>query len=384
MSYSFFRFLFLAVLASGLCTGALAQKSSKTRVETEYYPDGEPLSQTEFVGDSKHGKYQEFYESRNLKVFGQYKEGKREGEWSVFFNFRGKPLSSTTIYRAGKKHGLHREFSSKGRLVLEIEYKDGEAIQPKTPNLRSAILDFALVQDDAKIQLAAAAMYGEIMMTREILRMYPVLVNQPLKEEATALFIAAKEDNLEVVREIMAHKPNLETRFTKFKDTILHYAALKNKDKLIKELCAESCPLELRARKAELTPLAVAILSKNAEAARTLIELGASLEEPAQGQRAIHMAAGRGMTDLVELMISKGEDMNLLSEDKFGVTPLQSAAFAGHLDTTKLLIAKGADPNIISKNGSTALLDAMKKKHREVEKYLRLYGAKTIEELNAN
>ncbi|MBM3238951.1 DUF3471 domain-containing protein [Candidatus Poribacteria bacterium] len=55
-------------------------------------------------------------------------------------------------------------------------------------------------------------------------------------------------------------------------------------------------------------------------------------------------AAGRGSLDDLELLLSRGVNVN--AKNKYGVTALHSAKMGGYEDTVKFLLSKGADPNV--------------------------------------
>ena len=58
------------------------------------------------------------------------------------------------------------------------------------------------------------------------------------------------------------------------------------------------------------------------------------------------------------------------------------AAYYGHEEIVELLISKGADVNAKRSNGATPLDAAIKNKHTEIAALLRKHGGKTIEELS--
>jgi len=59
------------------------------------------------------------------------------------------------------------------------------------------------------------------------------------------------------------------------------------------------------------------------------------------GRGLLHFAADYGQTEVIEYLLSKGADVNVL--DKHGISPLLSAIFENHLQSVKLLLSKGAD-----------------------------------------
>ena len=86
-------------------------------------------------------------------------------------------------------------------------------------------------------------------------------------------------------------------------------------------------------------------------------------------------AAERGHKEIVELLISKGADL----EAKYlGKTPLHWAAFKGHKEIVELLIANGADVNTQDKTSQNRPMDtATLLGHPEIVDLLRKHGGKT-------
>lgn len=60
---------------------------------------------------------------KRIKQQGSYAAGKRSGEWVAWYP-NGK-RRTVEHFREGKREGLHREYSSKGRLVDEFKYREG-------------------------------------------------------------------------------------------------------------------------------------------------------------------------------------------------------------------------------------------------------------------
>ena len=95
------------------------------------------------------------------------------------------------------------------------------------------------------------------------------------------------------------------------------------------------------------------------------------------------VAAKRGFTDLVELLLEKGADINArdringLSLDR-GSTALILAAWGDHLDTVKALFAHAqrADVNLRDKDGCTALWQAALNENLEMVQFLQGKGSK--------
>ncbi|CAG0910911.1 unnamed protein product, partial [Cyprideis torosa] len=71
---------------------------------------------------------------------------------------------------------------------------------------------------------------------------------------------------------------------------------------------------------------------------------------------ALYEAAQHGHTDIVELLIKHGADVNILSTS--GNTPLIVACTNGHADVVRVLLKHGANREVHNENGHTPLMEA--------------------------
>jgi len=102
----------------------------------------------------------------------------------------------------------------------------------------------------------------------------------------------------------------------------------------------------------EGTPLQMIICHyspQKLELAKLLMERGVKLQEFSYGNTELHLAAIRGCTDMVPLLVKYGADVNALNDYKH--TPLYYATKLNHPKTAEAFIAAGADQNaIVEKN----------------------------------
>jgi hypothetical protein len=92
------------------------------------------------------------------------------------------------------------------------------------------------------------------------------------------------------------------------------------------------------------------------------------------GDTPLHTAASNGHKDVVELLLAKGADVNVV--DQNNQTPLHDTAGHGHIDVVKLLLDKGADVNPKMHGGLTPLEMATRKNHKGVVQLLRQHGGR--------
>ena len=103
------------------------------------------------------------------------------------------------------------------------------------------------------------------------------------------------------------------------------------------------------------------------------------------GMTPLHYAADEGHTEVVELLIANGADVN--AKDENGRTPLHLATYWGEKEIVELLIAAGADVNAKDmSNWIWTPLDIATHPENpidtaEIAELLRKHGGKTSEEL---
>ena len=93
----------------------------------------------------------------------------------------------------------------------------------------------------------------------------------------------------------------------------------------------------------------------------------------------LDMAIRKEHTEIAELLIAKGTDVNAKSNR--GYTPLHEASKNEKTEILELLIAKGADVNAKDDDGDTPLDYARRRKYTEVAALLRKHGGKRGKEL---
>lgn len=112
----------------------------------------------------------------------------------------------------------------------------------------------------------------------------------------------------------------------------------------------------------------------NCEKVKSLISTDAAVKCVVDdgGLSLLHWACDRGHSDIVNLLISSGVDLN--SQDNDGQTPLHYASSCGHENVVKLLLNSGAKADIFDSDGlspadvaySTALNELFTKRTAQV------------------
>lgn len=125
-----------------------------------------------------------------------------------------------------------------------------------------------------------------------------------------------------------------------------------------------------------LTALNIASEANHTDIVELLIEKGAELN------KAMMLACMNGHIKTVRFLIDKHIDLNVKAVVSIagggrmsGITFLHGAAVKGFTDIVVLLLDKGADVNAKANDGTTALMVASQYRHAEVVELLKRYGA---------
>ena len=163
----------------------------------------------------------------------------------------------------------------------------------------------------------------------------------------------------------------------------IHRAAWEGDIKAIEQQLAAGKDVDAKDDLYGDTPLLWAAGLGHKGVVEMLITKGADVNAKADGGwTPLHYATGGNDMEIVELLIDKGADINAKNA-RDQITPLHWAAWRGHKEVTELLIAKGADVNAKDVNDETPLNWAEEGKHKEITDLLRKQGGKTSEELKA-
>ncbi len=118
------------------------------------------------------------------------------------------------------------------------------------------------------------------------------------------------------------------------------------------------------------TPLMIATFNGHSCVAQILLDNGASVSKVDDGGfTAVHFAAQEGQLALTKLLVKAGSDLEATSSRK-GCTPLHLAAGRGHSEVMSALIDAGANPNSRMLDGGTPIHGAVQDGHLEAMRVL--------------
>jgi ankyrin repeat protein len=206
--------------------------------------------------------------------------------------------------------------------------------------------------------LHQAVVDGDIEQVKLIISKNPDL-NAGNEKGEIPLNLAAREGHKEIVELLLEHGAvNVGNAINK---RIAAEFAMDNNHTEIAQL--------LISKGADISPLHFAIYMEDEIKARSLIEGGADVNSRTPGGiTPLNQAAGKGVKDMVELLIAYDADVN--AGGYWGWTPLHGAAINGYEDIAELLIAEGADVNAKTGGDMTPLWYAARHGHREIAELL--------------
>jgi len=164
----------------------------------------------------------------------------------------------------------------------------------------------------------------------------------------------------------------------------LFSAISSNNIKSVKHAIANGADINSKTKHG-LTPLMIAAAGGNVEIANLLAVKEAELNSNYKGWTSLHRAAFYSNIEIVDFLLEMGLSIDV--KDHLGQTPIHWPANYGRLIMVNHLILKGADVNVVAKGGAfsgqTPLDAAIKDDQSAVAELLRKNGGKTAEELKA-
>ena len=214
--------------------------------------------------------------------------------------------------------------------------------------------------------VVAAARDGDVRAVRALIAK-GAKVNDPAKDQSTALLWAAYHSDLEMTRALLAAGAKVDAP-NKYGITPLIQASRTGDAPIVSALVRAGAKATLASPQGE-TPLMAASKSGNIQAVKMLLEAGA---EPSaltafQQETALMWAAAEGHDAVIQALLDAKADPNTkarvtsLQERKHadhptgGLTALMYAVRNGHEAAVKTLIKGGADPKATNGDGVTAL-----------------------------
>ena len=125
------------------------------------------------------------------------------------------------------------------------------------------------------------------------------------------------------------------------------------------------------------------VLERDVNTVRQLLSEGADVNYiNEQGKFALRFASKNGDIDMVEVLLTRGAQIDLQDSNHLGSSALYEASSNGHIDVVELLLKHGANIDIQKNNGTTPLFIACEKGHFKVAELLIEKGANVNLQMN--
>lgn len=121
----------------GLVLGVESFKMDKLNgKKVIYYLEGQieteklnPLSVANYLNDTLHGEYREYFSTGKLKQIGKYENGKIVGEWKEYYP--NGSIFKVSKFKNDRLHGWITSYSKDGEEIGKILYQNGEKLTGK-------------------------------------------------------------------------------------------------------------------------------------------------------------------------------------------------------------------------------------------------------------
>ena len=205
--------------------------------------------------------------------------------------------------------------------------------------------DLSIGDEDDRLPLHFAAERDHTDVVKFILEKNGNVLAETYQGD-TLLHLATR---LELVQYLVEQGADIHARDSGGR-TPLHCAAEKGQSDTISYLLNQSADVNSQDEDG-CSALYFAVDGGHAAACKVLIESGCDLtllnrnDDYLENRSLFQEAAGRGMTDILQLLLDRGLSEVVNAVNKYGETPLMQAAKAGCFDTVAFLLDRGANVN---------------------------------------
>ncbi|XP_011496279.1 PREDICTED: ankyrin repeat and KH domain-containing protein 1-like [Ceratosolen solmsi marchali] len=225
------------------------------------------------------------------------------------------------------------------------------------------------VSDYTPLSLAASGGYVNII---KLLLGHGAEINSRTgsKLGISPLMLAAMNGHTAAVKLLLDMGSDINAQIETNRNTALTLACFQGRHEVVSLLLDRKANVEHRA-KTGLTPLMEAASGGYVEVGRVLLNKGADVNAtpvPSSRDTALTIAADKGHCRFVELLLSKGTQVEV--KNKKGNSPLWLAANGGHLNVVDLLYHAGADIDSQDNRKVSCLMAAFRKGHIKVVKWM--------------
>jgi ankyrin repeat protein len=187
-----------------------------------------------------------------------------------------------------------------------------------------------------------AVQSGDLTAVRLLLDQNPGVIEARTKQGLSLVLLAMYYQHPEIAELLIEHGATLD----------IFEACATGSEERVRELLHADANLVARSSSDGFTPLGLASFFGHREIVRLLIDRGAEVNVPSNNALKVtplHSAAARRDAVIIDMLLSAGANPN--ARQQAGATPLHTAAFEGDRLIVELLLEHGADTNAQMENG---------------------------------
>ena len=236
---------------------------------------------------------------------------------------------------------------------------------------RNANLEHRNLSDYTPLSLAASA--GHVAIIRLLLdHGADINSRSGSKLGISPLMLASMNGHVQAVQILLDRGSDVNAQIETNRNTALTLACFQGKHEVVTLLLDRKANLEHRA-KTGLTPLMEAASGGHYEVGRLLLDHDADVNAPpvpSSKDTALTIAADKGHARFVELLVSRGADIEV--KNKKGNSPLWLACHGGHIEVIRIMVDNSVDVNSMDNRKVSCLMIAFRCGHIHVTEYLVL------------
>ena len=281
------------------------------------------------------------------------------------------PLPPSSVDREAQRLQAAHEFITPKRGNPEDDEVDELQMQEDNRSRGKAILEGAMESEENRGNVFYHAVFGSEEGVRRAVEQYGGDVRGYDSYGFTPLHYASRRPAIQIVTYLLSAGADVHAISKGNVGDLALCAAAESGDLQVIH-CLLQAGADINQRNGiSLTPLSVAIKSNKRLAAAFLLQNGADPEiSDIEGHSALHWAAYRGQTKVVELLLASGR-AGTKTADNNGMLPIHWATVRGHIPSLQAIYA--ADPSLLkvcTLQGLTPLQMADKYKQSEAAAFL--------------